>query len=43
MPGEGTVVATIAVSDMASGKDFYGSKLGLKQLEENPGGVTYEW
>lgn len=38
----GKVFATIAVSDIAAGKEFYGHTLGLKQVDENPGGVTYE-
>ncbi|HSX15273.1 MAG TPA: VOC family protein [Candidatus Saccharimonadales bacterium] len=39
---EGRVFATIAVKDMQAAKDFYGGKLELKQVNENPGGVTYE-
>lgn len=42
MLSEGRVLATIAVSDIAVGKTFYGEKLGLSQVDENPGGVTYE-
>jgi catechol 2,3-dioxygenase-like lactoylglutathione lyase family enzyme len=42
MLGEGKVTATIAVSDIAKGKEFYGGTLELKQVDENPGGVTYE-
>ena len=42
MLSEGKVLATIAVKDIAAGKAFYGEKLGLKQIDENPGGVTYE-
>lgn len=42
MLSEGKVIATIAVSDIAAGKAFYGEKLGLKQVDESPGGVTYE-
>lgn len=41
MLGESTIFATIAVSDIAAGKQFYGEKLGLQQTDENPGGVTY--
>ena len=41
MFAEGNVVATIAVKDLAKGKDFYGAKLGLKKTDENMGGVTY--
>jgi catechol 2,3-dioxygenase-like lactoylglutathione lyase family enzyme len=36
------VCATVAVSDLAKGKEFYGGTLGLKQVDENPGGVTYK-
>lgn len=42
MLNEGKVFATLAVKDMAAGKKFYGETLGLKQVDENPGGVTYE-
>lgn len=38
----GKVFATVAVNDIAAGKEFYGHKLGLQQVDENPGGVTYE-
>lgn len=41
MLSDSTVFATIAVSDISKGKEFYGQKLGLKQTDENPGGVTY--
>lgn len=41
MLGESTIFATIAVSDIAAGKEFYGGTLGLQQTDENPGGVTY--
>lgn len=41
MLSEGDVVATIAVNDIQQGKDFYGGKLGLRQIAENPGGVGY--
>lgn len=37
-----TVFATIAVKDLDEGKQFYGTTLGLKQVDENPGGVTFE-
>lgn len=36
-----TVVAMVAVSDLTAGKKFYGETLGLRQTDENPGGVTY--
>lgn len=41
MFNQGTVVATIAVSDIAAAKEFYGETLGLAMVDENPGGVTY--
>ena len=42
MLGNSKVVATIAVSDIEKGKEFYGGTLGLKQVDEDKGGVTYE-
>jgi len=42
MLNQGKVFATIAVSDIAIAKEFYGGTLGLSQVDENPGGVTYE-
>ena len=42
MLSEGKVLATIAVKDLGISKAFYGETLGLKQVEENPAGVTYE-
>ena len=41
MLAESEVVAMVTVSDLAKGKEFYGETLGLKQTDENPGGVTY--
>lgn len=41
MLGEGTVFATIAVSDIGKGKAFYGETLGLTQVDENMAGVMY--
>ena len=38
MLNEGKVFATLAVKDIAAGKKFYGETLGLKQVDENPGG-----
>lgn len=38
---DGTVFATLAVKDINKGKEFYGGTLGLEQIDENPGGVTY--
>ncbi|MCW1907736.1 MAG: VOC family protein [Candidatus Saccharibacteria bacterium] len=42
MFSDSRVFATVAVSDITKGKEFYGTKLGLQQVDENPGGVTYE-
>ncbi|MGH2905958.1 MAG: VOC family protein [Solirubrobacterales bacterium] len=42
MIGSGKVFATLAVSDIEKGKEFYGGTLGLTQVDENPGGVGYE-
>lgn len=39
---ESTVIATIAVSDLAVAQSFYSEKLGLHLVEENPGGLTYQ-
>jgi len=41
MLNESNVAATIAVKDIAVAKAFYGGTLGLKQVDENPGGVSY--
>lgn len=41
MLGNSPVVATIAVSNLESAKQFYEGVLGLKQVGVNPGGVTY--
>jgi catechol-2,3-dioxygenase len=41
MLGKYLVVATIAVKDINTGKEFYGNTLGLEQTDENQGGVTY--
>lgn len=35
------VMAMVAVKDIEAGKEFYGGLLGLKQAEENAGGVAY--
>ena len=37
-----SVLAMIAVNDIAVSKKFYGELLGLKQVNENPGSVTYQ-
>lgn len=42
MLNQGRVFATLAVSDINKAKEFYGTTLGLSQVDENPGGVTYE-
>ena len=42
MLSDGDVIATVAVGDMARGKEFYGEKLGLEQMMENMGGVGYK-
>lgn len=39
---DSTVYATIAVRDLDISKEFYEEKLGLKQIDENPGGVMFE-
>ncbi len=41
MLGDAVLYATIAVKDLSAGKHFYGDTLGLKQVDENPGGVTF--
>ena len=42
MLAEATVFTTIAVKDLNAGKQFYGGTLGLRQTDENQGGVTYQ-
>lgn len=39
---DANVMATLAVKDLNVGKKFYGETLGLNQVDENPGGVTYQ-
>ena len=41
MLGASMVVATIPVSDLDRAKEFYGDRLGLTQLWENPASVRY--
>ena len=41
MLNQATVVATIAVENLADARDFYGEVLGLEEIDENPGGITY--
>jgi len=42
MLNQGTVSATLAVSDIDKAKEFYGGTLGLEPVDENPGGVMYK-
>jgi catechol 2,3-dioxygenase-like lactoylglutathione lyase family enzyme len=42
MLADSTVFATIAVRNVQMAKEFYGQKLGLRQIDENAGGVMYE-
>ena len=42
MLGENAVYTTIAVNDIAKGKEFYGGTLGLTQVDETPAGVLYQ-
>lgn len=41
MLGSSEMSATVAVSDIAKAKEFYGGVLGLNQVKENPAGVAY--
>ncbi len=41
MLNQATVLATLAVSNIAAAKEFYGGRLGLAMVDENQGGVTY--
>ena len=41
MLNQATVVATIAVENLADAREFYGEVLGLEEIDENPGGITY--
>ncbi len=41
MLNDATVMAMIAVSDLAAAKVFYGETLGLTPNDENEGGVLY--
>lgn len=36
-----TVFAIVVVKDITKAKEFYGGTLGLRQIDENPNGVTY--
>lgn len=42
MLANGRVVATVAVRDLVTAKEFYSRVLGLSQVDENPGGITYQ-
>jgi catechol 2,3-dioxygenase-like lactoylglutathione lyase family enzyme len=42
MLGDATVFTTIAVRDAQLAKEFYGQKLGLREIDENEGGIMYE-
>lgn len=42
MLGDSTAIPTIAVKDIEAAKKFYGDVLGLKQKNENEGGVMYQ-
>ena len=37
-----TVIPTIAVTDLARAREFYGDVLGLAELEEMAGGIVFE-
>lgn len=41
MINEGTVFATLSVKNIEAAKEFYGSTLGLEQINQSPGGVMY--
>lgn len=41
MLGDSNVTATVAVSDLAKAKEFYGGTLGLKADGEHAGGLAY--
>lgn len=42
MLGDKTAVATIAVKDLSAAKKFYGEVLGLKNVDDTPGGTRYK-
>lgn len=42
MLGDYNAGTALAVKDLEAAKDFYGNKLGLKVVGENPGGVQYQ-
>lgn len=42
MLADSTIFPTIAVSNIAMAKEFYSKKLGLRQGDEHPQGITYK-
>src|SRR4051812_5523876 len=42
MLGDYDAGTALAVKDLEAAKDFYGNKLGLEPVGENPGGVQYK-
>ena len=42
MLGESTICTTIAVNDLERASDFYEKTLGLRRIDENPGGIMYQ-
>jgi catechol 2,3-dioxygenase-like lactoylglutathione lyase family enzyme len=42
MLGIKTVMATLPVTDLEQARKFYEETLGLTELEESPGGITYQ-
>lgn len=42
MLGNSTIYTTIAVKDIAQAMEFYEGTLGLRQIDDSPGGVTYQ-
>ena len=42
MLSDSPITPTIAVKDIEAAKKFYAETLGLKQVNENMGGVTYQ-
>lgn len=42
MLGDNNVYAVIPVKDLESARKFYEETLGLKKIDENPGGIMYQ-
>lgn len=42
MLGNSNITAVLAVKDMEKAKKFYEETLGLIQVDESPGGVSYQ-